>query len=93
MNEQLVLPSPNSAESNADRGARVALMIWDDQPGVDELIDARTPEFADAVVTGLASALASSPGVPCRAHVQRASGAAAWTLFPSTASSIRRAAC
>ncbi|WP_187313289.1 sacsin N-terminal ATP-binding-like domain-containing protein [Lysobacter capsici] len=36
--------------------------MWDDQPGVDDLIDPRIPEFANAVVTGLASALASSPG-------------------------------
>lgn len=37
-------------------------MIWEDMPGVDDLIDTRTPQFANAVVTGLADALASSPG-------------------------------
>src|ERR1700722_8569990 len=62
MNEFAVLPSPIAAESDADMGALAARMIWDDQPGVDDLIDTRTPEFANAVVTGLASALASSPG-------------------------------
>jgi Domain of unknown function (DUF3883) len=62
MNDLGVLPSSIADESDADRGARAARMIWDDQAGVDDLIDARTPEFADAVVTGLANALASSPG-------------------------------
>ncbi|MFB9984428.1 sacsin N-terminal ATP-binding-like domain-containing protein [Mesorhizobium kowhaii] len=62
MNEFTVLPSPIAAESDADLGAQAARMIWDDQPGVDDLSDPRTPEFANAVVTGLASALASSPG-------------------------------
>lgn len=62
MNELAVLPSPIAAESDADLGARAARMIWDDQPGVDDFIDTRTPEFADAVVRGLANALASSPG-------------------------------
>ncbi|TPI59848.1 DUF3883 domain-containing protein [Mesorhizobium sp. B3-1-3] len=62
MNEFAVLPSPIAADSDADLGARAARMIWDDQSGVDDLIDPRTPDFANAVVTGLASALASSPG-------------------------------
>ena len=62
MNGIAGLPSPIAAESDADLGARAARMIWDDQPGVDDLIDPRTPDFANAVVMGLASALASSPG-------------------------------
>lgn len=63
MNELGDLPSPIEAESDADLGAVAARMIWDDQPGVDNLNDPRTPEFANAVVTGLASALTSSSGV------------------------------
>lgn len=62
MNEVVVLPSPVAVEGDAELGARAARMIWEDQPGVDELIDTRTPEFAGAVIRGLASALASSPG-------------------------------
>ncbi len=62
MNQFVVLPSPIAADSDADPGARAARMIWDDQPGVDDLTDPRTPEFANAVIKGLASALASSPG-------------------------------
>jgi len=62
MNELEVLPSPIEAENDSDSGAHAARMIWDDQPGVDDLIDPRTPDFANAVVLGLASALASSPG-------------------------------
>ncbi len=62
MNEFAMLPPPIAAESDADLGARAARMIWDDQPGVDDLMDTRTSEFANAVVTELASALASSPG-------------------------------
>ncbi|MCW0232560.1 MAG: DUF3883 domain-containing protein [Ferrovibrio sp.] len=62
MNELTVPPSEIAAESDADLGARAARMIWDDQPGIDDLIDTRTPEFADAVIAGLANALASSPG-------------------------------
>jgi hypothetical protein len=53
-------------------------MIWDDQPGVDDLIDTRTPEFASAVITGLASALASSPGALKR--MMRGAAAAAEDL-------------
>jgi hypothetical protein len=44
-----VLASPFVAESDADLGARAARMVWDDQPGVDDLIDPRTPKFANAV--------------------------------------------
>jgi hypothetical protein len=62
MNQIGVPPSSVEAEGHADAGSIAARMVWDDQPGVDALIDPRTPEFANAVVTGLASALASSPG-------------------------------
>ena len=62
MNEGSVLPSSIAIESDADLGADAARMIWDDLPGLDDLIDLRTPEFANAVVSGLASALKSSPG-------------------------------
>lgn len=56
MNELAVLPSPTTAESDAAQGARAARMIWDDQRGVDDLNDMRPPEFANAVVMGLANA-------------------------------------
>lgn len=62
MNQVGVAPSSIEGARDADSGARAARMIWEDQPGVDDLIDPRTPEFADAVITELASALASSPG-------------------------------
>lgn len=62
MNELANHPSLIAVESDVDQGARAARIIWDDHPGVEGLIDTRTPEFANAVVTGLANALASSPG-------------------------------
>lgn len=73
-----MLPSPIATGSEADLGARAARMIWDDQPGVDDLIDPRTPVFANAVVTGLGSALASSPGALKR--MMRGAAAAAEDL-------------
>ncbi|MDX8450852.1 MULTISPECIES: hypothetical protein [Mesorhizobium] len=78
MNEFTSLPSPFAAETDADLGARAARMIWDDQPEVDDLIDPRTPEFAKAVVTGLADALVSSPGALKR--MMRGAAAAAEDL-------------
>lgn len=78
MYEVEVPSSPSAAKNDADLGASAARMIWDDQPGVDDLIDRRTPEFADAVVTGLANALASSPGALKR--LMRGAAAAAEDL-------------
>lgn len=51
-----------SPKCDAELGTRAARMIWDDRQGIDDLIDPRTPDFANAFVTGLASALALSPG-------------------------------
>lgn len=78
MNEVAAPSSPIAAASGADLGADAARMIWNDLPGVDDLVDLRTPEFASAVITGLASALASSPGALKR--MMRGAAAAAEDL-------------
>ena len=57
-------------ESHLDRsptgdvkmGQQAAKLIWEDAPGLDELDDPRTSEFACAVIDGLSAALADSPG-------------------------------
>lgn len=43
-------------------GQEVAQLIWDDAPGVEQIRDPRTPAFANALIDGLAMALAESPG-------------------------------
>ena len=47
---------------DVEKGQLVASLIWDDAPGLDELDDPRTRDFAWAVIDGLSTALADSPG-------------------------------
>ncbi len=49
-------------ESDLERGAAAARLIWDDSAAADQLTDPRTPVFAHAVIDGLAAYLAASPG-------------------------------
>ena len=51
-----------SPAGDVEKGKRVARLIWDDAPGLDELNDPRTGDFASAVIDGLSAALADSPG-------------------------------
>lgn len=64
--------------SDAERGSSAAKSIWDDADALDEIIDPRTPEFAAAVIHGLAQALSSSPGAVKK--VMRGAAAAAEDL-------------
>jgi hypothetical protein len=72
--------SPIDALSTSDvrRGEVAARRIWEDADGVDEINDPRTPEFSSAFLTGLANALAASPGVIKK--VMRGAAAAAEDL-------------
>jgi hypothetical protein len=60
--EQALLLRAAAWESHASRGASAARSIWADADCVDDIIDPRTPEFATAVIVGLANALATSSG-------------------------------
>src|ERR1019366_10508122 len=46
-----------------DAGAKAAKSIWQDDPIASQIADPRVSEFADAVIDGLANALANTPGV------------------------------
>src|SRR5687768_13927641 len=61
-NEQAIPSESAVSESDTNRGTAAARSIWEDEGGVDEIVDPGTPEFAAAVVLGLANALAASPG-------------------------------
>jgi len=39
--------------NDTDFGAMVARLIWDDHPDVNDVVDPRTAEFANAVIMGL----------------------------------------
>ena len=63
MNETRPPDEPLTDTSDvAQMGLRAAHLIWHNGPGLDELHDPRTIEFASAVIDGLSAALASSPG-------------------------------
>ena len=47
---------------DVEMGRQAAQLIWEDGPGLDELHDPRTSEFASAVLDGLSAALADAPG-------------------------------
>ena len=47
---------------DVEMGLQAAKLIWEDGPGLDELHDPRTSEFASAVIDGLSAALADAPG-------------------------------
>ena len=66
MDETPTLHEPlgaGSAASDAESGKRVAKLICDDAPDLDEFHDPRTAEFASAVIDGLATALGNSLGL------------------------------
>ena len=60
--DEHILSSGTVSEDHATDGASVARLIWQDASGIDEIIDPRLPEFATAIIVGLANALAGSPG-------------------------------
>ncbi|WP_162561696.1 sacsin N-terminal ATP-binding-like domain-containing protein [Yoonia vestfoldensis] len=77
-NDLVTLPVEPTAVRDMDNGKRAAKSIWDDTDDLDDIVDPRTPEFATAVIEGLAQALSSSPGAVKK--VMRGAAAAAEDL-------------
>jgi hypothetical protein len=50
-----------------ERGVEAAHLIWQDDAGIDAIVDPRTPAFANAVLDTMAGALATAPGAMKRA--------------------------
>jgi hypothetical protein len=53
----------DAAESDAERGAEAARLIWEDRLEAEASDDPRTARFSRAVIDGLAASLRASPGV------------------------------
>ena len=62
VSDSVEISAASMRASDAVMGEEAARLIWDDAPGVDEIHDPRTVEFAAAVIDGLTAALATSPG-------------------------------
>lgn len=63
---QTVIPAEVDPEDQK-RGMEAAHLIWQDDVGIDAIVDPRTSAFANAVLDTLAGALATAPGAMKRA--------------------------
>lgn len=59
--------SPEIDLNDGNLGAEAAHLIWQDDPGIEAIIDPRTPSFATAVLDTLSAELAAAPGAMKRA--------------------------